>query len=200
MTEVAMTFTVLFVCTGNICRSPSAELLFRDRLRPGADVSVTSAGTHGLAGYGVDQPTALALRELGIDPDGHRARRLDAHLLEATDLVLTAASIHLAVVLQTRPSVLTRTFTLREFGRLATERDLAHSRPDVMTPSDLRMRVTEVASRRESSAQVGAGENDIPDPFGASPAVTRATVTAISTYVDAALDGLNLRGDRTAST
>jgi protein-tyrosine phosphatase len=194
-----MTFTVLFVCTGNICRSPSAELLFRDRLRDGADVRVSSAGTHGLDGYGVDQPTALALRELGIDPNGHRSRRLDANLLEAADLILTAASNERAIVLQTRPLLLTRTFTLREFCRLAATGELAHSTSNAVTASDLRLRVAEIARTRDSTVRAGIGQDDIPDPFGASLAVTRATVTAISTYVDAALDGLNLRGDRGAS-
>lgn len=194
-----MSFAVLFVCTGNICRSPSAELLFRDRLPEGADVSVSSAGTHGLEGHGVDQPTALALRELGIDPSRHRARRLDVRLLDVADLILTAASNERAIVLQSQPLLLARTFTLREFARLATEPQLAYSGSGVTSPGDLRLRVAEIATRRGSFPPLGTGENDIADPFGASLAVTRATVTAISTHVDAALDGLKLRADRGGS-
>ncbi|MFN2560552.1 MAG: low molecular weight phosphatase family protein, partial [Jatrophihabitans sp.] len=47
-------FAVLFVCTGNVCRSPLAERLMRARLAPGLPVAVSSAGTMGLSGYPID--------------------------------------------------------------------------------------------------------------------------------------------------
>jgi protein-tyrosine phosphatase len=188
-----MSFAVLFVCTGNICRSPAAELLFRARVRPDANVTVSSAGTYGVVGHGVDQPTAMSLRDIGIDPDGHRARRLDAQLLQSADLILTASIDDRAIVLHAEPLLWQRTFTLREFVRIASSAGLAHSGSGVPTPDELRRRVVQIAQLRGSSAPVGAGENNVPDPYGASIAMARSTVSAISTLVDAALDELDLR-------
>jgi protein-tyrosine phosphatase len=49
-----VSFTVLYVCTGNLCRSPMAELLFRGWADPTADVEVSSAGLQAVVGHGID--------------------------------------------------------------------------------------------------------------------------------------------------
>jgi protein-tyrosine phosphatase len=79
--DPGVSFTVLVICTGNICRSPLAERLLRARIATDADIRVESAGTHGLTGRPIDRDSATALRELGVDPDGHEARRLDLRIL-----------------------------------------------------------------------------------------------------------------------
>jgi protein-tyrosine phosphatase len=187
-----MSFEVLFVCTGNICRSPAAERLFRAGLRTGALLTVTSAGTSGLTGYPIDGRTARALQELGIDTDGHRARRVERQMLRASDLVLTAAIEHRAAVLRAEPSLLSRAFTLREFGRLSAESNEA--RPSVApTDAELRTRVAAIARQRGLAGPAGPAENDIADPYGAPLEIARATVAQILQEVGVALAGLGLR-------
>ena len=186
-----MSFSVLFVCTGNICRSPVAEKLFRDRMAPDADVVVSSAGTSGLTGWGIDRPSAVALRELGVDPDGHYARRVDAAILRACDLVLAASDEHRGMMLRAEPSMISKTFTLREFGRLA--HDAPHTPTPIATDADhLRACVKVIAGRRGVAAAPAAGADDIGDPYGASLDVARATVAEIAAAVDVALIALSL--------
>ncbi|PXX95622.1 low molecular weight protein-tyrosine-phosphatase [Halomonas sp. LBP4] len=76
---------ILVVCIGNICRSPVAAAMLRQRL-PGRHVE--SAGLGALVGQGVE-PTARALAEAeGLDVADHRARQLSAEMLDAADLIL----------------------------------------------------------------------------------------------------------------
>ncbi|PZR54262.1 low molecular weight phosphatase family protein [Xylanimonas oleitrophica] len=112
--------SVLFVCTGNVCRSPAAELLLRDLLlRRGADdVAVSSAGTHALVGAGVAGPTATLLRQLGVDASGFRARQLRPQDVGAADLVVTMTREQRAAVVRAEPRAVRRTFTLLELATL----------------------------------------------------------------------------------
>ncbi len=130
-----MSFRVLFVCTGNVCRSPAAELLFA-RAAVGYDIASASAGTNGLTGHGVDDPTAYALKEIGVDPSRHVAQRLTPALMNAADLILTATTEHRSVVVQQMPLGFRRTFTLREFARLGAELDPLDARRPGRTAQD----------------------------------------------------------------
>lgn len=175
-------FGVLFVCTGNICRSPAAELLLRARLGS-LPVAVRSAGTSGLSGHDVDAPTAFALRERGIDASPHAARRLTADMIAAADLILTAETAHRSVVVQSEPLAFRRAFTIREFARLGAELPPLAGNP---TPGALRARVAEVAEQRGRIDPGAPGADEIGDPIGAGLDVARATVAMI----DQALDGV----------
>ena len=86
--------SVLFVCTGNTCRSPFAEAVAR---REGQG-DVESAG---LGAYPGDQPPEDAIvvaRELGYDLSPHRARRLTEAMLERADVVVGMTAAHVAAV------------------------------------------------------------------------------------------------------
>lgn len=190
-----MTFAVLFVCTGNICRSPIGERLFAARTRGhagagGTVITAASAGTNGLDGYAMDLPSASVLRELGVDPDGHRARRVSATDLETSDLVLTATREHRAALLKLVPLAFRRTFTLREFGRLGAQLPAPDVLPDVAA---LRERVRAVAAQRGFVAPPEPGSlDDIGDPFGASMDVTRRAGREVSDAVNAIIAALGL--------
>jgi protein-tyrosine phosphatase len=187
-----VSFSVLFVCTGNICRSPAAELLFAGRLdalpvRP--PITVASAGTSGLSGHEMDAPSARAVREYGIDPSHHVARRAAPAMINDADLILTAASDHRSTILQAQPLVFRRTFTMREFARLGAA--LAPLPPDV-TVQNLHDRVLEVADQRGVVDAGEPGSDDIGDPLGAGLDVARATVARIDEVCAAVLTALGL--------
>src|SRR2546426_10509174 len=91
--------TVLFVCTGNICRSPlAASLLERALKERGLEVAVSSAGTGAWDGTPASEGAYLVGLEQGLDLSGHRARLLTRDLVEQSDLILTMARHHRARV------------------------------------------------------------------------------------------------------
>ena len=121
MTATTLTATpltgVLFLCTGNICRSPVAEALLRHRLaKAGVEATVRSAGLldSGIraSAHGVD---VLAGR--GIDLSAHRSQTMTADLLTSADLIVAMAREHVREAVVTVPAVFPRTFTLRELVR-----------------------------------------------------------------------------------
>lgn len=83
---------LLFVCTGNICRSPMAEYLARDRLGGGV-VTFASAGTAALPERPASEATRRVMREVGIDMSAHRSRDV-WRLTESADLVYALAATH----------------------------------------------------------------------------------------------------------
>lgn len=169
---------MLYVCTGNICRSAVAQQLLRQRAADRPALRVGSAGTGALEGYGVDGPSALALREIGGDPDGHEARWLTPDLIAEADLILAATTEHRDRVLRIAPTKMRRTFTMREFARLGADvpgaTDPAVAEPVVLT----------VAAMRGQVEPAGPGQDDIGDPFGAGLDVARAMVAEVAATVD----------------
>ncbi|ALV34710.1 low molecular weight protein-tyrosine-phosphatase [Streptomyces sp. CdTB01] len=102
-----MTYRVCFVCTGNICRSPMAESVFRTRLREaGLDdrVEADSAGTDGWhEGDGADPRTVSVLRENGYD-GAHVARRFQPSWFSRLDLVIALDAGHLKALRRLAPT------------------------------------------------------------------------------------------------
>jgi len=83
---------VLFVCTGNLHRSPIAEGIFRRRVREaeeGDDWQVMSAGTWTEEGRKLDYGTLTLLESTGIDMRGHRSREVNEGLIKAADIIFT---------------------------------------------------------------------------------------------------------------
>jgi protein-tyrosine-phosphatase len=94
------TYNVLFVCTGNTCRSPMAEVLARQEVerRNWSNVRVRSAGVAAEPGLPASAHALDAVRELGLDLSGHASNPLDPDLIEWADLILTMSPSHLGVI------------------------------------------------------------------------------------------------------
>lgn len=89
--------SVLFVCTGNICRSPLAEYLFRDYVEnqgKGGRFNIGSAGTFALNGNRATFEAVEAGRRRGLDLSRHRAREVNGALMSAADHVLVMTRAH----------------------------------------------------------------------------------------------------------
>jgi len=84
---------IIVVCTGNICRSPIAEYMLREKLA-GRGFNISSAGVGAMVGWPADPPACLVATANGLDMSAHRARQLTVELLTANDLVLTLDQSH----------------------------------------------------------------------------------------------------------
>ena len=104
MREPAM--KVLFVCSGNTCRSPLAEAIFRRTAAEAGrtDIEVSSAGTNAWDGSPASDGALLVGMERGLDLSTHRSRLLTREIIEASDLILVMASSHLSRVKELSPS------------------------------------------------------------------------------------------------
>ena len=148
-------FGVLFVCTGNICRSPTAEALARRELAryPGVPLEVSSAGSHALEGNPAASRSMLAASTRGASLERHFARELTRRRVRSAGLILCMAAEHRPFVLSYDRSAANRTFLLATFVRVAGEWDwLAGS------PAEL------VALAAEHAQELDG--DDIDDPLG----------------------------------
>src|SRR3954453_20653615 len=107
--------SVLFVCTGNICRSPIAEGLFRQLIGNRKDIEVASAGVHAVRG----QPPSLYAVEVcekdGVDISGLRSQPLTADLVARATHIFAMTGTHLETIHMLFPHGAEKTFLLREF-------------------------------------------------------------------------------------
>jgi protein-tyrosine phosphatase len=110
---------VEFVCLGNICRSPMAEVVLRDRAaRRGLQDRITTA-SWGIGdwhvGQGADERTIAALGRAGLDGTEHRARAIDAESAAGADLLVALDGSHAAALRELRPDAGDRIVLLRSF-------------------------------------------------------------------------------------
>src|SRR5207248_6411746 len=86
---------ILFICTGNVCRSPMAEYFLRDQaIRRGLDIETRSTGTHAWHGRAATIEGRKVMKEHGVPMDEHRTIELDADLVEWADLLIGMSREH----------------------------------------------------------------------------------------------------------
>lgn len=184
-------FRILFVCTGNVCRSVIAERLARREIqaRLGDEAGrfrVTSAGTASLDGSPMHVYAVQALSRLGADTDGFSSRQLTAADIDEADLILSAGQEHRDRVLVLRPGASRRTYLLREFARLAA----VISPTAEHYPGQRARGVVAVAARlRGRVPYVDPAADEIADPAG-NPQAFLGCAQLIDGSVGVVLDAL----------
>ena len=195
-------FRILIVCTGNICRSPLAVQLLRDRLPaafPSHDttaVEVTSAGTVAIDGNEMERAAIGEAVRLGIaDARSHRARRLLPEQIQRADLVIAMAREHRDAVAAAVPRARRRTFTLVELTRTleAVAAGNAPVRLDAVGTGTLTAFLLGAVEAAEVSRiqPLGNGHGlDIEDPYRRKASVYRRSADAVAQNVDRLLAAL----------
>ena len=107
--------TVLFICTGNVCRSPMAEGIFRHAVQGRGNYQVLSAGLGAMEGQPPSPYAVQAVKELGIDISGQRSRMLTPDLVQQADFIFGMTHSHIDTVMLLYPQAAEKTFLLREF-------------------------------------------------------------------------------------
>lgn len=187
-------FSVLFVCTGNICRSALGAQLLKARLDAagvtagGHLIRVSSAGT-GMQPELVMPPEVFEQsRRFGGDPSGHVPRQLNRDIVADADLILTATREHRSDVARLLPRASRVTFTVPQFARL-----IAETEPAV----DLWELVAEVAAERGLvPPPANPDDDDIEDPYRRTAETYERVGAQIDALIEVIVTHLARSGDR----
>ncbi len=155
---------VLFLCTGNLCRSPSAAWFLCDQLAKSGtqDVRVASAGTLGST-LDVPEPLRREGKAFGLDLSNHKPQRFDADMIRGADLIVGMAREHVREAILADPPSFVKTYTLRDIVRRGVERG-----PRGPQESLDQWLERLHAGRRHIDLIGDSPDDDIPDPMGGS--------------------------------
>ena len=106
---------ILFVCTGNVCRSPMAEGFFRELTSERGDYQSLSAGLAAIDGQPPSTHSVSAMQEVGIDIAGQRSIQITPELVDAVDYIFGLANGHVENMMRYFPQAREKIFLLREF-------------------------------------------------------------------------------------
>lgn len=109
--------SMLFICTGNSCRSVMAEAIIRKRLYElGKDsINVRSAGVRALSGLPPSDETIKVIKEEGVDVSDFRTKNVTTDMIREADLILTMEAMHKDEILSLVPEAKSKTYLLKEY-------------------------------------------------------------------------------------
>ncbi|WP_223066006.1 low molecular weight protein arginine phosphatase [Paenibacillus caui] len=180
---------ILFVCTGNTCRSPMAEGMFRQMaLAAGLSVEVQSAGVAAIPGMSISRHAEAVLRDRQIE-DKLTSTPMNAELTDWADLILTLTQSHKRQLMQAFPSAAGKTFVLKEYVEDAEDvaqdlRELDALLADRALRTALGQKLEDTNQQRIIRLQQRLPGYDISDPFGGSREDYERTAAEIRTALD----------------
>lgn len=163
--------SILFVCTGNVCRSPYMEYALRAMLTTSgvAGVPIASAGTRALEGHPMAEFMALRLRERGVDATGFRAARLSDEALQSAGIVVTATREQRRDIVRYGTELAERTFTLAQLARLLHADASASAVDGTAVPASASERIARLVSAASAARHAGtsaaSADDDLDDPW-----------------------------------
>lgn len=186
---------ILFVCTGNTCRSPMAEGMMRKLARErNIGVEVRSAGVAAAKGMSISHHAEAVLREQGIG-DRILSTPLHEELVEWADLILALTESHKRQIIYTFPEAADKIYTLKEYAQddpavLAEREELQRLAADLELDRALGKKPDEAAQRRLAELLQRMPGYDISDPFGGSRGEYDRTAAEIRNALMKILDKL----------
>ncbi|QHT63512.1 low molecular weight protein arginine phosphatase [Paenibacillus lycopersici] len=189
---------ILFVCTGNTCRSPMAEALLRAMAQErGMSLEVRSAGVSTVDGLPVSENAQSVLRRRNIEHNNGSAA-LDSGAITWADLILTMTAGHKSHLLQRFPSAVDKTHTLLEFANRDEEAlrriaELESLYTEFQMKQALGEQLTAEERGRLLELEAAIPSFDIADPFGGSLRIYEESAAEIEAALRNLLDRLQHR-------
>lgn len=117
---------VMFICTGNICRSAMAHKLLEEKAKQKGrkDIQVYSCGVFAEQGDYPDSHAVEVMKEYQVDLRSHRATNIRQSPIKEMDLILCATNSHKYSVLQLYPDLAPKVFTMKEYVQLEDKKDI----------------------------------------------------------------------------
>lgn len=103
---------ILFVCTGNTCRSPMAEGILKSMIKSGDNIHILSAGIFAYEGESASKEAIEAMKRMGIDISAHVSHPISERLIDEADLILTMTKQHMDMLLRMHLSARGKTHTI----------------------------------------------------------------------------------------